>query len=626
MVTAQGIKMADREVQKRLAAILAADIAGYTRLIEADSDGTVAAWHAARSDVIDPGIAEFNGRIVKHTGDGFLAEFPTAQDAVRCAVAMQEGLAPSSLEFRIGVNLGDIIDDGDDIHGEGVNVAARLEGLAEPGGICISGEAHALVRNRIDVPFRDLGEHNVKHVTHPVQVYAIGVEAAATPLDTPLLDKPSIAVLPFDNLSGDPEQEYFSDGMAEDLITDLSKISGLFVAARNSSFSFKGQMPDVKEVAQKLDVAFVLEGSVRKMGDRLRINAQLIESADGGHVWAERYDGDIAEIFDFQDRIREEIVAALKIQLNPTDAARTKPNRTGNIEAYDLFLQGKGKYFRYDPDALSEAFSCLERSIELDPEFADAYSYLASCHLMTYGHRWLTVDENLEQALWAAEKAVSLDSDSPIAHARLGFIQNWRHDYDDAEKSFENAVSLGPDVAEVLVYDAMHNLHIGNPELGMELARKAIALDPFTPVTDFVLGIGHQLLGQLNEAVVKLEAARDRTPKQLWVRLQLVAAYMEMGQATEASREIAVIAQNSPEMTVEIIEKMAPYRSADVIRRFVDFLRQAGLPEGARAEAAITPPALADKPSIAVLPFDNLSGDAGQDFIGDGLTEDIIAG
>jgi TolB-like protein/Flp pilus assembly protein TadD len=414
--------------------------------------------------------------------------------------------------------------------------------------------------------------------------------------------------------------------MAEDLITDLSKISGLFVAARNSSFSFKGQMPDVKEVAQKLDVAFVLEGSVRKMGDRLRINAQLIESADGGHVWAERYDGDIAEIFDFQDRIREEIVAALKIQLNPTDAARTKPNRTGNIEAYDLFLQGKGKYFRYDPDALSEAFSCLERSIELDPEFADAYSYLASCHLMTYGHRWLTVDENLEQALWAAEKAVSLDSDSPIAHARLGFIQNWRHDYDDAEKSFENAVSLGPDVAEVLVYDAMHNLHIGNPELGMELARKAIALDPFTPVTDFVLGIGHQLLGQLNEAVVKLEAARDRTPKQLWVRLQLVAAYMEMGQATEASREIAVIAQNSPEMTVEIIEKMAPYRSADVIRRFVDFLRQAGLPEGARAEAAITPPALADKPSIAVLPFDNLSGDAGQDFIGDGLTEDIIAG
>jgi len=197
--------MADREVQKRLAAILAADIAGYTRLIEADSDGTVAAWHAARSDVIDPGIAEFNGRIVKHTGDGFLAEFPTAQDAVRCAVAMQEGLAPSSLEFRIGVNLGDIIDDGDDIHGEGVNVAARLEGLAEPGGICISGEAHALVRNRIDVPFRDLGEHNVKHVTHPVQVYAIGVEAAATPLDTPLLDKPSIAVLPFDNLSGDPE-------------------------------------------------------------------------------------------------------------------------------------------------------------------------------------------------------------------------------------------------------------------------------------------------------------------------------------------------------------------------------------------------------------------------------------
>lgn len=277
--------MADREVQRRLAAILAADVAGYTRLMETDTDGTVAAWQDAREDVIKPCVSDHSGKIVKLTGDGFLVEFPTVQDAVNCAIAMQQGLASSSLDFRMGVNMGDIVDDGEDIHGEGVNVAARLEGLADAGGINISGMVYDSIRNRIEASFEDRGEQEVKNVSAPVRVYAIRRAGAAAVETAPEVQSsteiPSIAVLPFDNLSGDPEQKYFSDGMAEDLITDLSKISKLSVTARNSSFSFKGEMPDVKEVAEKLGVAFVLEGSVRKMGDRLRINAQLI----GGGGW-----------------------------------------------------------------------------------------------------------------------------------------------------------------------------------------------------------------------------------------------------------------------------------------------------------------------------------------------------
>ena len=276
--------MADQTIQRRLEAILAADVVGYSALMEADEDATITAWKAARTVVIDPKISEHNGRIVKHTGDGFLAEFGAVSDAVTCAVMMQRALADQALDFRMGVNLGDIVDELDDIHGDGVNIAARLEGIADAGGICISGSVYDQVRKTLDYVFADMGEQTVKNIVTPVRAYKLLLEDIAANWATRDDDRPSIAVLPFDNLSGDPEQEYFSDGMAEDLITDLSKISNLFVTARNSSFSFKGQRPDVRDVAEKLGVAYVLEGSVRKMGERLRINAQLIEAMDGGHL------------------------------------------------------------------------------------------------------------------------------------------------------------------------------------------------------------------------------------------------------------------------------------------------------------------------------------------------------
>ena len=302
--------MAEREVQRRLAAILAADVAGYTRLIETDTDGTVEAWQDAREDVIRPRVSDHSGKIVKLTGDGFLVEFPTVQDAVNCAIAMQQGLADSSLNFRMGVNLGDIVDDGEDIHGEGVNLAARLEGLAEPGGIVISGGVYDQVKNRIDADYEDMGLQKVKNVSAPVQAYRVRQQKmdgdAAAPrqgITTEVFDRPAVAVLPFDNMSGDEEQEYFADGITEDIITELAKWGWFPVIARNSTFAYKGQSPDIRKVADELGARYVVEGSVRKSGNRVRITAQLIDAVTGHHVWAERYDRDLTDVFAVQDEI-----------------------------------------------------------------------------------------------------------------------------------------------------------------------------------------------------------------------------------------------------------------------------------------------------------------------------------
>ncbi len=391
--------MAEREVQRRLAAILAADVAGYTRLMEDDTDGTVAAWQNAREDIIKPQVDSHSGKIVKFTGDGFLVEFPTVQNAVKCAIALQDDLNSNRLDFRMGVNLGDIVDDGEDIHGEGVNVAARIEALADVGGISISGSVYEQIRNRIDVHYEDCGEHNVKNVSAPVRVFAIRQKSAGKDVTTEtadkqpsairktaliasiavviavaggvfvwqpwvpeielasverkaisLPDKPSIAVLPFLNLSDDPNQEYFVDGMTEDLITDLAKIKSLFVIARNTVFTYKGKSVVVPDVARELGIKYVLEGSVRRVGDVVRINAQLIDGKSGAHIWAERYDGKLANIFVMQDKVMSEIVAQLKITLTPDEKTRQNKKDTNKPEAYDAYLRGWQFYRRHTPE------------------------------------------------------------------------------------------------------------------------------------------------------------------------------------------------------------------------------------------------------------------------------------
>ena len=350
--------MSDQSVQRRLAAVLAADVAGYTRLMEADSDGTVAAWQAAREAVIRPGVAEYSGKIVKLTGDGFLVEFPTVQDAVNCAITMQTGLAASTLDFRMGVNLGDIIDDGEDIHGEGVNVAARLEGLAEPGGICISGMVYESIRNRIAADFEDMGDQDVKNVSAPVRAYRIRLAGKAeAALNEAISSRPSIAVLPFDNLSNDADQEYFSDGISEDIITQLSRSRWLRVVARNSSFSCKGQSPDIRTVSEELDARYVLEGSVRKAGDRVRISVQLIDGASGDHIWAERYDRELEDIFAVQDDITGTVAAAMEPELANAERQRASSKNPASLDAWDLYYQGTSAYYLRDKPNIAKAIA-----------------------------------------------------------------------------------------------------------------------------------------------------------------------------------------------------------------------------------------------------------------------------
>jgi adenylate cyclase len=377
--------MGGERLQRRLSAILAADVASYTRLVEQDTDGTVAAWKAACDDIIDPTISEHSGRIVKLTGDGFLVEFQTVQDAVKCAIAMQDGLAEGSLEFRMGINLGDVIDDGKDIHGEGVNIAARIEALAEPGGICISGGVFDQVRNRLDHHFEDLGEHEVKHVSAPVRVYAIrhrdeptSVQATKLPLTIP--DKPSIVILPFDNLSGDIEQDYFADGMVEDIITGLSRIKWLFVIARNSSFVYKGKSVDVTQVGRELGVRYVLEGSVRKSSNHVRVTGQLIEAESNRHVWADRYDRTLDDIFAIQDELTMSVVAAIEPSLRQAEIERVKRKRPENLDAYDLALRAIPHVYPAMPDGAAMALPLLERAIEKEPDYALAHGFAAWSH------------------------------------------------------------------------------------------------------------------------------------------------------------------------------------------------------------------------------------------------------
>ena len=619
-------------MERRLAAILAADMVGYSRLMGADEEGTITRQRDHRAALIDPEIAGHGGRIVKTMGDGLLVEFPSVVDALKCAVAVQEGMARREgdvaddrrIQYRIGINLGDIVIDGDDILGDGVNVAARLEGLADPGGICISDVVHQSVDGKLDLAFADMGAQQVKNIARPVRVYQVLLFGAAeVSVGEQLSDKPSIAVLPFDNMSGDPEQEYFSDGMAEDLITDLSKISNLSVAARNSSFSFKGQMPDIKEVVEKLGVTFVLEGSVRKMGDRLRINAQLVDGADGRHIWAERYDGDMENIFEFQDAIREQIVSALQVSLTPTDQAFADRKPTDSVAAYDLFLKGRANFHRFTPEHILEAIKCLEEAIKIDPNFAAAYGYLSYCHFYGWSHMIPGFDDNLERANEMAERGVALDGTSGTALARLGWIQAFLRRYDQAVANLEKAIALASNNAEVYATFGQVLNFWGNPERGLEMIEKAFSLDTIAPPAwEFQMGHSHLLLRQYDQALAKFHRAVERAPKLGVGHLYLACAYVKLERLDDASDAIKTALEITPQYTLREVARIWPWRIDEVRNRILDSLRKAGLPEG--REAPEQPPPLPDKPSIAVLPFDNMSGDPEQEYFADGIAEDII--
>ncbi|NIQ39605.1 MAG: tetratricopeptide repeat protein, partial [Proteobacteria bacterium] len=450
--------MTTKGVTRKLTTILSADVKGYSRLMGDDEVATVETLSTYR-EVMATRIGERHGRVVDSPGDNLLAEFASVVDAVQCAVEIQRDLATRNadlpenrrMEFRIGVNLGDVIVEGDRIYGDGVNIAARMEGLAEGGGICISGTVFDQVENKLSVNYESLGERSVKNISKPVRIYQIRMkpENSSREADKWLRfpDKPSIAVLPFVNMSGDPEQEYFSDGMTEDLITDLSKISGLFVIARNSVFTYKRKAVKVDQVGRDLGVRYVLEGSVRKAGGRVRISAQLIDTTTGGHLWAERYDRELQDIFALQDEVTQKIVTTLAVKLTQGEEDRLTRRDTDNLEAYDHILRGLDHYYRFSKDSILQAREMFEKAVDLDPDYALAHSRLGWTHLREWSFGWRQDPQSLERAFELAQKAISLNDSLADAHELLGEVYLWQKRHDQAVEEMKKAIALGPNNA-----------------------------------------------------------------------------------------------------------------------------------------------------------------------------------
>ncbi|MCP5373135.1 MAG: adenylate/guanylate cyclase domain-containing protein [Hyphomicrobiales bacterium] len=631
-------------MERRLVAILAADVAGYSRLMHADEESTLAAWWSARREVIDPLLAAHGGRLVKHTGDGFLAEFATAQGAVRCAMAMQtemagrdtERPAEDRLRFRMGINLAEIVDDSEDIHGDGVNIAARLEALAEPGGICISRDVHNQVHHRIDAVFEDMGEQSLKNISRKVTVYRIrlghapaaaakpgpvrsrrrllaGVAAAVavaagiawTVLDgrapaprpqaaapaaettkqappDPAEDtaaRPGIAVLPFSNRSGDAEQDYFSDGMTEDLITSLAKVSGLTVVSRNSSFAFKGRAVDVREVGRTLGARYVVEGSVRRSAGRLRITAQLTDTQSGHSLWAERYDRDLGEVFALQDEVIGRIVTALQVTLTPTEQASLGRSDTDSIEAYDWYLRGLEQHARFNETGNARAIEYLQRAIDIDPRFARAHAYLGWAYARAYLFNWTDrPEEALQRGFELTRKAVDLDPSIHTGFFILGMVELYRREHGNAIAAIEKALELAPQDADNLVMLAFVLSYSGMPERALPLVEKGMKLNPsYSHLYVQNLGMTHFLLGRYGEAIAEFRQVLERNPENTQTRLWLTSALAHAGLHEEARWEADELLVLDPAFSLDAVERYQPFKNANDLNRFIAGLRKAGL-------------------------------------------------
>ncbi len=580
-------------MERRLATILAADVVGYSRLMEADEEATLATLNAYRR-FIDERIADHRGRVFGGAGDSVIAEFASPVEAVRCGVKIQQELATRNAElpedrrmqFRIGVNLGDVMAEGENLFGDGVNIATRLEQLAEPGGIYVSDDIYRQVEGKVDVAFDDLGEQRVKNITKPVRVFRarLGEDTAAGALGSseplPLPDKPSIAVLPFTNISGDLEQEYFSDGITEDIITDLSKVSALFVIARNSVFTYKGRAVRVQEVSRDLGVRYVVEGSVRKSGNRVRITAQLIDGMSGGHMWAERYDRDLTDIFALQDEITEKIVAALQVKLTEGEQEQVARRYTENLVAYDYFLRGRADQARATKETNAQAREMFERAIELDPNFAGAYAVLSHTYSRDWSYQWSDDTQALERASEAAKKAVTLDDSLPLAHARLAWIYLWRRQHEQAIAEVKRAIFLDPNFAEGYARLGIILTYAGRPGEGIDLVKKAMRLDPhYPPLYLFYLGHAHYLVGQYEEAIAVLKRSFTRNPDQLPSHLDLAVIYCELGRKEEARAEVAEVLRISPRASLEGQRETMLFKDQALLERYLENLRKAGLPE-----------------------------------------------
>jgi adenylate cyclase len=553
-------------MERRLTAILAADVVGYSRLIGANESGTVTALETLRSDFINPKIGEHQGRIVKLTGDGMLVEFPSVVNAVACAAEVQRGVRDRNkgvppdcrIEFRIGVNVGDVIVQGEDILGDGVNVAARLESIAPPGGITISGPARDHLGNRLDLTFEDMGEQTLKNIERPVRVYRVILDrATAQAKDTAngaqQLEKPSIAVLPFNNMSGDPEQEYFSDGITEDIITDLSNISGLFVVARNTAFTYKGKPVKVQQVAQELGVRFILEGSVRKASSRVRVTGQLINGKDGGHVWAGRFDRDLTDIFAIQDEITRAIVEQLKVKLLPQEKKSISQAPTDNVEAYTYYLRGRQFLQRRSTKAYYElARRMFAKAVELDPLYARAYAGIADCDsfLFLQYHVNISIDDILN----TSAKALALESGLAEAHASRGLALSLGERYDEADTEFEEAIAIDPNSFEGHYFYARSCFKQGRLEQAARMFERCAEIDPDdyqSPALSIQiyrsLGRTAEMQAAARKAVERAESGLARQPENPRPAYLGAAALITLGDKDRAREWLARALATDPD-------------------------------------------------------------------------------
>ncbi len=579
--------MADPRGDQRLAAIVAADVAGYSRLMEADERATVATLEDCRA-VFRGQVAAHGGRIVDTAGDSVLAVFPSAISAVEAAIEVQVTLhgrnqalpEQQRMHFRIGVNLGDVIekDDGS-IYGSGVNIAARLEGLAEPGGTMISEDVQRQIVGKMDRRFQDAGVHEVKNIAKPVRAYRIAppiATAASKPLALP--DKPSIAVLPFTNMSGESEQEYFSDGISEDIITELSKLSALFVIARNSTFAYKGRSPDIRRVGSELGVRYVLEGSVRKAADRVRVSAQLIDASAGNHVWAERYDRDLEDIFAVQDDITRNVVRALQVTLGSMDRASASQQESTNVQAYDATLRARRLLIRFTRESTAQARKILEDVIAGNPESATAYIELSRAHFNPWSYQWTESEDALDQAIALARQAIALDDQLPRAHTFLGHHLLYKNEHSDAIAECERGIALDANNAYgyAMLADALN--HVGRPDEEIGQLKKAMRLDPHAPATVvYHLAHAYFLSGMDLDALETIREAITLNPDFVFSQALLAILYSELERPDEATATAANLLRLSPHWSIDGYARRRPYKDTALLRREIEALRKAGL-------------------------------------------------
>jgi adenylate cyclase len=584
---------------RKIAAILSADIAGYSRLAGADEDRTLARLRTLRSDLVDPTISVHRGRVVKRTGDGALVEFRSAVDAVRCAIEVQTGMLERNvglpedrrIEFRIGIHVGDVVEEADgDLMGDAVNIAARLEGLCESGGIFLSEDAYRQVRDKLADGFVDLGERTLKNIVRPMRVFGISSLSASAGSGRPapetslaLPARPSIAVLPFQNMSGDPEQDYFADGIVEDITTRLSRIKWMFVIARNSAFTYKGRAVDVRQVGHELGVRYVVEGSVRKAGTRMRITGQLIQAETGQHIWADTFDGELADVFELQDQVTASLVAAVEPSLRQAEIERARSKPTGHLDAYDHYLRALPHFYTLSQSGMNQAIALLEQAIAIDPAFALAKAFVARCYAWRNPQGWASAPEKeRETAIRLGREALEEGADDPSVLWMVGFV-NWqlRVDLEGALELYDKSLAINPNCAQALTVRGWALAWAGRSDEAIPSLLQALRLSPFDPEAFFVmaaLGCAYMLTGGFEEGLKwTTRALRERPGFAPALRFHAVCL-AQLGRSREARETVDHLLQLEPGLDLAVLEQRAPIFDAKLMSFYLDSLRKAGMP------------------------------------------------